>query len=236
MNEQSNSVKLDTDDAVVIGDIHGCVRSLEALWEKLEPVKDRPHIFVGDYIDRGEDSKGVVDFLLSVQSERRCIFLRGNHEQMLMSAENEDKFEIWMRNGGRLTMKSYGYPASVHELPPDHLEFYRTTLMYCELPSYFIVHAGIPANVSIQEATAGDEHYDYMLWERLHLNAFETPWEKTVIFGHTARAYPIRRDKMLGIDTGCVYDSPGLGKLTAVQLPEMTFVQQYSLDQTYSIK
>ncbi|PTM09363.1 MAG: serine/threonine protein phosphatase, partial [Bacteroidetes bacterium] len=70
----------------MIGDIHGCSRSLRSLWEKLEPYKDRLHIFVGDYIDRGEDSKGVVEFLLSVRDQRTCVFLRGNHEEMLLNA------------------------------------------------------------------------------------------------------------------------------------------------------
>lgn len=226
----------DTDKAVVIGDIHGCSRSLESLWGKLEPYKDRLHIFVGDYIDRGEDSKGVIEFLLSVQEQRSCVFLRGNHEEMLLNASNPDRFELWLRNGGKATMRSYGYPQSVEELPSTHLTFIKNTVIYCDLPSFFVVHAGIPHDTTIAEVMQSDKFRDYMLWDREHLNVFETSWEKTVIFGHTARAYPIRKEKMLGIDTGCVYDAPGLGKLTAVLLPEMTFIQQFSLDQTYALK
>jgi len=226
----------DSDQAVVIGDIHGCAKTLERLWEKLQPYEDRMHIFVGDYIDRGEDSKGVIDFLLSVRDQRSCVFLKGNHEEMLLRATEPDRFELWLRNGGKATMRSYGYPATVEDLPSTHRTFFEETVLCCDLPSFFVVHAGIPHNVTIDTVMQTDEYNDYMLWDREHLNVFETAWEKTVIFGHTARAYPIRKEKMLGIDTGCVYDAPGFGKLTAVVLPEMTFVQQFSLDQTYALK
>lgn len=68
---------------LAIGDIHGCPRSLEALLDKLSEYNDRQFIFIGDYIDRGPDSRGVIDLLLDFRKEQDCIFLRGNHEQML---------------------------------------------------------------------------------------------------------------------------------------------------------
>ncbi len=214
---------------VAIGDIHGCVRSIEALWKKLEPFKDHTHVFIGDYIDRGPDSKGVVDFLLEVQDERKTVFLKGNHELMLLNSLASGNKKNWMLNGGQTTLNSYNVE-NVHELPDDHLDFYLNLKMYHETDNYFFVHAGAPAGQTLEESKNDEKFEEYFLWGREHLNAFETPWEKTVVFGHTPRAHPIRKQNMIGIDTGCVYNKIGLGKLTAVVLPETKFIQQISLD------
>lgn len=219
-----------TDQIVAIGDIHGCVKTLEALWEKLEPYSDRIHVFVGDYIDRGPDSKGVVDFLLKMKQERKSVFLRGNHELMLLNALENGHMENWMMNGGRTTLKSYGKSATLSDIPDEHIEFYKKTRLYFETDNYFFVHAGIPPSLSIEESKADESVHDYFYWGREHLNAFSPPWEKTVVFGHTPQPFPIQQNKMIGIDTGCVYSREGLGKLTAVRLPEMKFMHQTSLD------
>lgn len=215
---------------VVIGDIHGCVKSIKALWDKLEPWSHLTHVFVGDYIDRGPDSKGVVDFLLSARNERTCIFLRGNHEQMLLDAYERGDAYNWMMNGGESTLKSYGSEIRVTELPEDHIKFYQKTKLYYQTDNYFIVHAGAPPHQTIKESIAEDGSEQFFLWGREHLNVYQTPWEKTVVFGHTPRPSPVQRDKMIGIDTGCVYDRMGYGKLTAVILPQAEFIQQKSLD------
>jgi serine/threonine protein phosphatase 1 len=215
---------------IAIGDIHGCFKSLDALWKKLEPHKDALHLFVGDYIDRGPDSKAVVDFLLEKQHERKCVFLRGNHEQMLLDAFEEDSSYNWMMNGGETTLNSYGKNASVNDIPEDHINFYKQTLPYYETDDFFFVHAGAPPHQTLEESKEDPEALQFFLWGRDHLNVFDTPWEKTVIFGHTPRSYPIKKNKMIGIDTGCVYDKIGYGKLTSVLLPDMIFIQQISLD------
>lgn len=214
---------------VAIGDIHGCVRSLEALWKKLEPYKDHIHVFIGDYIDRGPDSKAVVDFLLEVQNERESVFLKGNHELMLLNSLATGNKKNWILNGGQTTLDSYNIE-NVHGLPDNHLDFYLSLKLYYETDDYFFVHAGAPADQTLEESKTDETMNDYFLWGREHLNAFETPWEKTVVFGHTPRAHPIRKQNMIGIDTGCVYNKTGLGKLTAVVLPETKFIQQVSLD------
>lgn len=215
---------------VAIGDIHGCLGSLQALWKKLEPYKEAQHIFVGDYIDRGPASRQVVDFLLKAEKKRECIFLRGNHEQMLLDALEDDDLSNWMINGGASTLQSYGDIKNLKELPEEHLKFYRETLPYYENDDYFFVHAGAPPHQSLEESKKDPNISKYFLWGREHLNAFSTEWEKIVVFGHTPRPNPIRKQNMIGIDTGCVYDRIGYGKLTAVILPETTFIQQYSID------
>lgn len=215
---------------VAIGDIHGCVRSLKTLWNNLKPHKDAIHVFIGDYIDRGPDSKGVVDFLLEIQYDRKCIFLRGNHEQMLLNALHSGDHELWMYNGGEMTLQSYDNPKKISDISSDHLAFYENTHHFYESDEYFFVHAGAPPHQTLEESKHDPKSNHYFLWGRDHLNAFEVPWEKTVVFGHTPRPYPIQKNRMIGIDTGCVYSELGYGKLTAVVLPEKEFIQQKSLD------
>jgi serine/threonine protein phosphatase 1 len=215
---------------VAIGDIHGCVRSLKTLWTRLKPYKDAIHVFVGDYIDRGPSSKEVIDFLLDVRYDRECIFLRGNHEQMLLDAMVNVNFDNWIYNGGGSTLKSYNNISRPQDLPDEHIDFYLETMLYYDTKDYFFVHAGIPPHLTIEQCKDNPDAEHFFLWGREHLNALSVPWEKTVVFGHTPRPYPIRKNKMIGIDTGCVYTELGYGKLTAVLLPEQQFIEQVSLD------
>ncbi|TVQ65682.1 MAG: serine/threonine protein phosphatase [Balneolaceae bacterium] len=215
---------------VAIGDIHGCVKTLQALIDKLSGYKNDLHVFVGDYVDRGPDSRGVVDFLLGLREERECIFLRGNHEQMLLDAVDSGDFNSWILNGGKETLNSYGYKDDSFTFPDDHLLFYKRTTLFYETKDFFFVHAGAPPHLTLREGKQLPDAEDYFLWGRDHLNALETPWEKTVIFGHTPRSFPIRKPSMIGIDTGCVYNTVGQGKLTAVVLPDKKFIEQKSLD------
>jgi serine/threonine protein phosphatase 1 len=215
---------------VAIGDIHGCFRSMEKLWEKLLPYEEATHVFIGDYVDRGPASRQVVDFLLEVQNDRECIFLRGNHEQMLLDALYKRDMDNWLYNGGDTTLKSYKTPRKISDWPDTHLNFYNDTRLFYDTEDYFFVHAGAPPHQTLEQSKEDPKAEQFFLWGRDHLNAFETPWEKTVVFGHTPRPYPIRKPKMIGIDTGCVYDELGYGKLTAVVLPDTTFIHQTSLD------
>lgn len=216
---------------VAIGDIHGCLQSLNGLIKKLEDYReDYTFVFVGDYIDRGPDSKGVVDRLIDFGEEQECIFLRGNHEQMLLDACFNGRLDMWLMNGGKITLTSYGISHKNLSFSDEHMEFYKSTRMYYDTPDYFFVHAGLSPDRTIAESVEDKKLVAQFLWERSHLNAFETPWEKPVVFGHTPRPHPIQKPKMLGIDTGCVYDSLGYGKLTAVALPEQKFIQQICLD------
>lgn len=215
---------------IAIGDIHGCPQSMDALLDKLKPYYDRPFVFIGDYIDRGPDSKGVVDRLLQFREEVECVFLRGNHEQMLLNAFEGHKKNLWLMNGGNTTLDSYEMMIPNGELPTAHRDFYEDTRLYYDTTNYFFVHAGLNPAKSIAECVKDPEEEEAFLWERSHLNVFETAWEKKVVFGHTPRPRPLIKDKMIGIDTGCVYEKVGYGKLTAVKLPEEEFVQQVCLD------
>lgn len=200
--------------------------------EKLDSTlkTDRRMVFIGDYIDRGPDSKGVVDYLLEFRNEHDCVFLRGNHEQMLLDAIDHDSYGHWMMNGGDTTLRSYDIKGRQAKFPEEHLTFYRETELYYDTEDYFFVHAGLSPAMTVAEALKAPDRERQFLWERSHLQAPETVWEKTVVFGHTPQQQPILRDRMIGIDTGCIYDSRGYGQLTAVLLPEVEFIQQQKLD------
>jgi serine/threonine protein phosphatase 1 len=216
---------------IAIGDIHGCAQSLKALIVKLkaeQKLSERTLVFVGDYIDRGPDSSAVIDFLINLSENRDCVFLRGNHEQMMIDAFEENDFHLWMMNGGRSTLESYGDFSG--DVPQSHKDFVNNTELYFETEAYFFVHAGANPDRSLQELKELPNAKDYYLWNRDHLD-FETPlWEKKVVFGHTPVKDVILDDYRIGIDTGCVYQRSGMGKLTAVLLPEEEIIQQDCID------
>ncbi|MEX2404639.1 MAG: metallophosphoesterase family protein [Balneolales bacterium] len=215
---------------VAIGDIHGCIQTTQALIQKLEPWNDRTFIFTGDYIDRGPASRQIVDYLINYQKTHDCIMLRGNHEQMLLDAFNTNYTRLWLHNGGDTTLRSYNN--NVTEIPFEHHHFYNETLLYYDTDDYFFVHGGLPPNVTIQECLEKKELKEKFLWERSHLKTNKNKWEKTVVFGHTPGTDPVVKSNMIGIDTGCVYNHiPGMGKLTAVLLPEQKFIYQSCLDE-----
>jgi len=209
---------------IAIGDIHGCPKSLDALLKRLDPSSDDHLLFVGDYIDRGPDSKAVIDQLLDLRQNVPCTFLRGNHEAMMIEYLDTGAFSLWRMNGGVSTLQSYLGDDSEVDIPDAHTEFVRETKLYHETGDFFFVHAGLKPDFTIRK-TLEDPDEEVLLWERGHLNASEVAWEKTVVCGHTPRPDPIDREKLLLIDTGCVYHmKPGMGRLTAVYLPEREFV------------
>ena len=211
---------------IAIGDIHGCPQSFDALLARIDPSPDDHLLFVGDYIDRGPDSKGVIDRLLDLREDVPCTFLRGNHEAMMIEYLDSGAFSLWRMNGGVSTLQSYLKDENRSEIkiPASHAEFVRGTKLYHETDDFFFVHAGLKPNLTIKD-NLEDPDEEVLLWERGHLDASEVLWEKTVVCGHTPRPDPINREKLILIDTGCVYHmKPGMGRLTAVYLPEREFI------------
>ncbi|MEM9997098.1 MAG: metallophosphoesterase family protein [Bacteroidota bacterium] len=209
---------------IAIGDVHGCLRTLDALLDRLAPASDVPLVFVGDYIDRGPNSRGVIERLLELEREHPCVFLRGNHDQMMIDFVNDGDLELWRINGGLSTLANYMERDRLR-IPDAHVDFIQRTPLYFEADDFVFVHAGLRPDLSIADnlrfGTA-----ETFLWERSHLNADLSGWEKTVVCGHTPVTEPIDQPKLIDIDTGCVYHHrPGYGTLTAVVLPERRFVQ-----------
>ncbi|MEQ8525340.1 metallophosphoesterase family protein [Gracilimonas sp.] len=219
-------------EIIAIGDIHGCAASNEALLKTLhqeynhEPV----YVFLGDYTDRGPDSKKVVEQLIDFEKDHECVFLTGNHDQMLLDAYEKGDWNLWLSNGGNTTLSNYDSSPGDFNLPEEHYEFFKSTVLYWETEKYFFVHGGISPDLTIEENLDSKYERDQFIWQRDHVYSRKNVWEKTVVFGHTPVKEPIVEENMLGIDTGCVYAERGYGVLTAVALPEMKFIQQESLD------
>lgn len=215
---------------IAIGDIHGCAETLNALLERLdeEYSTTRTYVFLGDYVDRGPSSKQVIDRLIEFSKTHSCVFIRGNHDQMLLTYYSDNRYYEYLNHGGAHTLESYYTECPDKKIPYAHLKFLVSTKLYFEAEYWLFVHAGIPSDMSIEEAVNNKSVYNSFLWTREHLEKDDNSWEKTVVFGHTPVRQPIEKKNMIGIDTGCVYEQ--YGKLTALILPEQEFVQQKRID------
>ena len=212
-----------------VGDIHGMRSELEKLISLLPLDRDDTLVFIGDYVDRGPDSAGVVDTLIELQGKYRCIFLMGNHESMFLSFlgwEGSWYFggDSFLQNGGDLTLQSYDFvEGSNFELPEAHRRFYQELVPYHLEGEYAFVHAGVSRQaLALSDVTyaLSRERPRDLLWER---STMELPHSLgiTLVYGHTPMPDLQVRWNLpytVGIDTGCVYD----GGLTAVRLPDET--------------
>lgn len=212
----------------VIGDIHGCRRTLEVLLQRAEIEPDRQLILIGDYIDRGPDPAGVLEQLLELQRERPdTVLLRGNHEQLMLDYLDGGRLWPWMLNGAEATWRSYQARFGRVHIPEAHLQLLRQTRLYYDAPEYFFVHAGLRPDHPIAWHL---KHLDpeLLLWTRAHLDvpAEELVWEKPVVFGHTPLPRALLEERRIGIDTGCVYAHVReLGRLTGLYLPERELLE-----------
>ncbi len=209
---------------IAIGDIHGCVSTFRwMLFEELK-IQQQDEIYcVGDYIDRGMDSKGVIDILLLLREQGYQIHtLRGNHEQMMMeSIQSYDKSDLWIQNGGDSTLESFGIN-SYWEMPEKYKEFFTETEFYIETPDYIFVHAGL--NFFRRNIF---EDKEAMLWIRDY-NAHQPVLQnKLLIHGHTPQ--PIenilrQKSNCINIDGGCVYKkNKHFGNLVALNVTSGKF-------------
>lgn len=215
-----------------IGDVHGCAATLDALLDKLALQAGDFVVFVGDYVDRGPDSRGVIERLIALEASSgeaghpSFAFLRGNHDQMVLDyADGTGDFRLWLANGAASTLDTYAPDGGTPVIPEAHLAFLRRTRLILNLPGFAFVHAGLDPALSVAEnAEIMDPRV--LLWTRSHLKADRSAWEKTVVCGHTPVTAPLNEPDLIAIDTGAVYPHrKGLGKLTAVILPERAFVQ-----------
>lgn len=206
---------------LVIGDIHGCAGPLNDLLAKITAHVDTI-VFLGDYVDRGPDSKKVVDTVLDLQRQHgRVIPLMGNHDFMFLSyLTKQGNQDLFLHVGGHETLKSYGItqeadhdPASA--IPPDHLAFFNSLPLYWEDHHGIYVHAGLQPGRHLSQQKA-----QWCLWARNNFISTTFNFGKPVIFGHTTFSTPRVDDNKIGIDTGAVYG----GKLTGLLLPDMEFI------------
>ena len=189
---------------IVIGDVHGCFNTLQKLLEQLPNGKEL--CFLGDLIDRGPDSKKVVQFVKD--GGHFCVL--GNHEDLALSAHDDPLTTYnWLANGGTTALESYG-----GEIGPDHLTWFRTLPLTLAQGNFIMSHS----NVAGQFGLVDDKNY--ILWNR-ELDIFLTDGRVNV-FGHTPTESPVVGPGHVRIDTGCVFGKT----LTAYDTDTGHFFQQ----------
>jgi serine/threonine protein phosphatase 1 len=190
-----------------IGDIHGCLDQLQRLVELCEQDAEfhrSKFIFLGDYIDRGSDSRGVIEFLMNLQkwSPDEIICLRGNHEQLLLDAlEGEDAEINWLSNGGEATLRSYRASRAA-ELPSTHLNWIRSLPFFHDDGERYFVHAGVDPDRPLDQQRSRD-----LMWIRKPFLSSDKDFGRLIVHGHTPiqSGVPDQRLNRLNIDTGAVY-------------------------------
>jgi serine/threonine protein phosphatase 1 len=199
----------------IIGDIHGCLDMFKGLMDKIDWAPDKDGlILLGDYIDRGKNSRGVVDYIIGLKKISQNIqCLMGNHEELFLNYINGDDEGTFLFNGGVNTLTSY-YENGTTEIDPDHIAFLKSLIIMVELDDYYIVHAGMKPGIEAKDQSVKDK-----LWIREPFIFSEYDFGKRIIFGHTPFSSPLIMDNKIGLDTGAVFGN----KLTCLEIPNMKF-------------
>ncbi len=220
-----------------VGDIHGCHQKLVTLLDRLplDPAEDTL-VFLGDYINRGPDSRKVLDTLLALaRSHRHVVFLKGNHEQALLDYElygETDDLRLLRAMGIEATAESYGVSlrrlTDLSCMPTEHQHFlFDLKLSFCA-GNYLFTHADFdstlqpPPPLESPQDRIQRRNTEVRLLASRRLGQekdLEPEQEMVVVFGHLPFATPLIRADRIGIDTGAVYGN----FLTAVQLPQRIF-------------
>lgn len=209
-----------------IGDIHGCFEKFRTLVEDHILLKKEDQlVLLGDYIDRGSQSKEVVDYIINLQKQGfRLIPLLGNHEAMLLDAYENGRFlSQWIYNCGFATLESFGIKY-LKDLPQHYIDFFKSLLPYHSHENFLFVHAGFN-----DDAVDPFEDTYHMIWKSRTEYTHPVLAHKTIIHGHStitlnACMQNILANKpVLNMDTGCVFSEElGYGNLTAIELYSKT--------------
>ena len=196
----------------VVGDVHGCADALEALVSRAP--EGRRIVLLGDYVDRGPRPRRAVALVREWVRAGKVIALKGNHEDMMVRAilgGGTRENDAWLSEGGDATVDDYGADGKALV---DDATFLDALPCYHEDPPYLFSHAGVPPELTLEEAVRGKE----ILWNRGWLS---DRWQQVV--GHTPTPEPIvHPGQWAGIDTGAY----STGVLTAILLPEWEIVRQ----------
>jgi serine/threonine protein phosphatase 1 len=198
---------------IAIGDIHGCSAALEAVLDAIRPRPDDTIVTLGDYIDRGPDSRGVLERLIDLSRYCTLVPILGNHDQMLLDIRSEKYPIFWLLDiGGTTTLDSYGPGRDLNLIPDEHYEFLEGCLDFFETETHIFVHANYYADLPMTEQPVG-----MLRWESLR-DGIPDPHVsgKTVIVGHSSQKDGEILDlgHLVCIDTYCY----GGGWLTALDV------------------
>jgi serine/threonine protein phosphatase 1 len=193
-----------------IGDIHGSLDKLRALFARCEAhAAGRPMklVFLGDYIDRGPESFGVIDFLRVLQKRRGddLVTLMGNHEDMALAViDGESSAGSWLSQGGAETLESYEV-AQASDIPRAHVDWLRALRLSYDDGRRFFVHAGVNPDLPLDAQNADD-----LLWIRELFLSDRRDYGRLIVHGHTPRenGLPELRGNRLNLDTAAVFGGP----------------------------
>lgn len=228
-----NQLSMSAWPAVVyaIGDVHGCRDQLLALEQTIAADSqsfrgEKLLVTLGDYVDRGPDSAGVIDHLLKPPPDGfKRVFLAGNHEEFMLDAIYGKADESWLEFGGLETLRSYGVDTALYRasrpktrqrlleshVPADHLAFLEGLALSLQIKQTVFVHAGIRRNVPVEQQDRHD-----LIWIRHEFLASAPTDGLLVVHGHTPVEQPELAPGRIAIDTGAF----ATGRLTAVRLIE----------------
>lgn len=216
-----------------IGDIHGRLDLLDGLLRGIArhiadaPPADNILLFLGDYVDRGPASRGVIERLCRLEQETgwRCVFLKGNHDQAVCDfLQNPSCYGSWRGYGAAETLLSYGvmpprfenasdfaraWDEFSRKFPPHHLEFLAGLKYFHVEDDYLFVHAGIRPGVTLADQASED-----LMWIREAFLSHRGSFEKMVVHGHTPSPAPVMLPNRICVDTG----AHATGRLTALIL------------------
>lgn len=181
---------------LAIGDVHGCLTALKTLLEHVSPGPDDTVIMLGDYVDRGPDSKGVIDYLINWPWPAEVVLLKGNHEIIMAEAGySADHLSYWCQVGGLETMASYD--ARFGNIPDSHWDFINDALPYYETKKWIYVHGGVAPKEDLKKQDPVE-----VAWRRFS-DAKPHRSGKRVICGHTIQksGRPTDADHTICIDT-----------------------------------
>ena len=231
---------------LVIGDIHGGLRALRQIMERANVSHEDQLIFLGDYVDGWSQSPDVLDFLIELNDRQNCVFIRGNHDDLLLSWLNENKDNVmWYKHGGEATVLAY---AKVTEsVKKKHIEFLKSlSNYYLDEENRLFIHAGFTNMNGIDFEYFPEMFYwDRTLWETalgLDKNIKHTDYNylkrftlyREIFIGHTpltriGKTIPLQMANVWNVDTGAAFTGP----LTIMDVDSKEFWQSEPLPHLY---
>lgn len=232
----------------VIPDIHGYAKTLQALLDQIRPKKTDHLIFLGDYIDRGPNSKGVIDLLMQMQANgQKMTLLIGNHEEFLLKSYRDSKLKKgplawltpnkikkeWKEFGGKETLKSFG-TRNVSQIPDKYIDWIEKLEYYLEFNDYVLVHAGL--NFKREDVFSDKQS---MLWAKEFTIIPSKIGYRQLIHGHTPvdleyihHCINTEKQDFIDLDNG-VYmtQKAGFGNLLAFELNSRLLITQYTVEE-----
>ena len=233
----------------VLGDIHGGLKAIHQVLERANVTNNDTLIFLGDFVDGWSESPAVLDFLIALQKKQPCIFIRGNHDELLLdwllgNNENIDE-KLWFQHGGEATVKSYQNIDA--ETKEKHIDFLKSLQdYYLDDENRLFIHAGFTNMKGVEHEFFKPLFYwDRTLWEtalaidnQLSKDAITYPLRlkiyNEIFIGHTPvtkinQTIPVNKACVWNVDTGAAFK----GKLTIMDVDTKEFWQSDALPELY---